>query len=284
MRPPTLFTPGRGLDGIRRAIPQALKEAAAGVLCSKPVGGTLRAIFNEGIPHRGHRILVDHHRVSATMVAFIYFGIYERAEIDLVAQFLPRDCDVVELGASLGVNSCNIASKLMPGCRLISVEADPVLADLAARTMARNGYDGTANVVCAAVDYSGMSRTMLYRGDDTLSANTLGVRGAGGEIEVETITLRQILDDHAIDDYSLVTDIEGAELALLLNEEEALKRCRAIIMEIAPCSFRGEFYSRDRIRDAIIAHGFVEAYAYGSCAAFLRNDPASPCKRTGGAA
>jgi FkbM family methyltransferase len=281
MRPIMPFKPWRTLDAMRRLTPQSWKGAAASLLCSKAVGRRLRLHFHDQIPHRGHRILVDPERVSATTVALIYAGLYERAEIDLVARFLPSDCDVVELGASLGVNSCNIASKLTPGRRLVCVEADPELTSLAARTIALNGYDDRVAIVSAAVDYSGAPRILLHRGDDTLSANTVGARGTGGEIEVETITLRKILDDHAIDDYSLVADVEGAELALLLNEEEALKRCRAIIIEIEPCSYRGESYSRERIRDIILARRFVEAYVYGSCAAFLR-DPPPARRRSGG--
>ena len=284
MRPLTRFQRWRGLDPIRRLIPQAWKGAAAGVLCSKQVGKHLLKRFNNEIPHRGHRILVDPQLVSARTVAFIYFGLYERAEIDLVARFLPRNCDVVELGASLGVNSCNIASKLIGGRRLICVEADPKLAGLAARTIALNGYQDKVTMVPAAVDYSGAPRISLYRGDDTLSASTLGSRGTGGEIEVDTVTLRKILNDHAIDDYSLVADVEGAELAILLNDEAALERCRAIIIEIEPCLYRGETYSRDRIRGIILAHGFVEAYAYGPCAAFLREESLRPREQIGGAA
>ncbi len=282
MRPLSPSKHGRGLDAIRRLIPQSWKDAVAGMLCSELVGGSLRRFFHDEIPHRGHRILVDPRRVSARTVAFIYFGLYERAEVDLVARFLPDSYDVVELGASLGVNSCNIASKLRSGRRLVCVEADPELARLAARTLALNGYGDRATVVSAAVDYGGAPRIALYRGDDTLSATTLGTGGIGG-IEVDAVTLREILDDHALGDYSLVADIEGAELAVLLNEEAALKRCRAIIIEIEPCLYRGEKYSHRQIRDVILAHGFVEAYAYGPCAAFLRDDPLPTCERDGGA-
>jgi FkbM family methyltransferase len=261
-----------GIDAVRRLIPQAWKDAVAGVLCSTAVGDALRRFFRGKIPHRGHRILVDSQRVPPRTVAYIYFGLYERAEIDLVARFLPPDHDVVEFGASLGVNSCCIASKLMMGRRVVCVEADPDLARLASRTIALNGYVDRVTIVNAAVDYTGAARISLHRGDDTLSASIFGPKGTvGGKIDVDTLTLRKLLDDWAIGEYSLVTDIEGAELAVLVDDREALKRCRAIIIEIECCVYRGESYSRSRIRDMIVELGFVEAYAYGPCAAFLRD-------------
>jgi len=262
----------RGYDTIRRLIPQSWKNAVASILCSRLVGEVIRVLFRDRIPHGRHRIFVDSQLVTPRTIAFIYFGFYERAEINLVARFLPRNYDVVEFGASLGVNSCNIASKLKTGHRLVCVEADPNLARLAARTIALNGYEDRVTMVNAAIDYSGAPKISLYRGDDSLSSSTFAPKGAASDkIDVNTLTLRKILDDHAIDDYSLVTDIEGAEFAVLLNEKEALKRCRAIVIEIEPCVYRGENYPRSRIRDMIVALGFSEIYAYGSCAAFLRN-------------
>ncbi len=242
------------------------------VLCSPPVGESLCSLFHGAIPHRGHRILVDRQFVTPTTVARIYFGSYEQAEISLVACFLPPNYDVIELGASLGVNSCNIASRLDSGRRLICVEADPRLAELATQTITLNGYAEKATVVNAAVDYSGAPRVLLHRGDDSLSANIVGCDEVLDDtVEVDAITLHEILDDRQIDDYSLVTDIEGAELALLLNEEAALERCRAIIIEIEAWDYCGETYSQNRIRNLILALGFVEAYTYGRCVAFLRD-------------
>jgi hypothetical protein len=84
------------------------------------------------------------------------------------------------------------------------------------------------------------------------------------------LTLGALLERHNIGEYTIVSDIEGAEIAILLNETEVLKRCRALIIELESCTYRGEHYSLGRIRDIISGLGFVGAYGYGPCAAFLR--------------
>jgi FkbM family methyltransferase len=258
-------------DALRRAVPQAWKNAVASVICSRPVGDVIRRVFRDRIPHQGHRILVENADVvSSQMVANIFFGIYERAEIDLVRRFLPKHLDVVELGASLGVNTCTIARNTATQRMVIGVEADPVLCAMATRTLALNGYGDRVTLVNAAIDYSGQDQVIMRRGADNLSGSLSDDGTFRSTYKVVAVTLGRLLTQHHLGDYSLVADIEGAEVAILLADRKALERCRAIIIEIEDGSHAGQFLTRKEIRELIADLGFLLQYQYGPCAAFAR--------------
>jgi FkbM family methyltransferase len=256
-------------DAVRRVIPQSAKDGLASLLCSPLVGESLRKIYQNKIPHRGHRIFVDTPRVAARTVAMIFFQIYERAEVDMVTRLLPDNCDVIELGSSLGVNCCNIASKIRKGTRLVSVEADPELAELARRSVALNGYGHKVTILNAAISYESQT-VALVRGADTMSATVTDSVNSGTDASITTLRLRNILEQYAIGDYSLVADIEGAEIGVLLEDRPALERCKAIIIEIEDGIHGEKRYSYEDIRSLILELGFVEAYAYGKVSTFLR--------------
>jgi hypothetical protein len=67
---------------------------------------------------------------------------------------------------------------------------------------------------------------------------------------VPTTTLRDVLDDFGIRDFTLICDIEGAEESLILNEADVLKEhARVIIMEVHPQTW---FLGQERV-DRLIA-------------------------------
>ena len=105
---------------VRRLLPLRAKEAVAVVLGSGPVVALIRLSTGNVIPHHGTRIFVGHPRISDYMVASIVWKYYERAEVDLIKKWVPATGDVIELGASAGIITALIASRLGPGRRLIS--------------------------------------------------------------------------------------------------------------------------------------------------------------------
>lgn len=90
------------------------------VLANLTFGSMLRRLWNDCIP-TGHGLFdTSDECVQPETVARIFWRFYERAELKLVARYLPSNVDVVELGSSLGVVALRIASRLDSG-RALSV-------------------------------------------------------------------------------------------------------------------------------------------------------------------
>lgn len=61
-------------------------------------------------------------RAHPALVASIFWGLYESAEIRFVRRYLDPDLDCLELGSGIGLVSRVIAVSLRPGRRLVCVE------------------------------------------------------------------------------------------------------------------------------------------------------------------
>ena len=245
------------LDRVRDLLPKRLKAQIFSMLTSS---STLRALAMGNdmiVPSRGLRFDVGggHEQHAASLL----LGLYERAERYMAARFYDGSRDVVELGASIGVISCELARHRAAGIRQISVEAEPSLARRARRNLDLNGFTDVIVEHCA-IDYSG-EPTVRFAAGRGLSGRV----AANGEIEVPTRTLAQILERHAIGQFDLVIDIEGAEDAVLANEAAALRNCRRILLE------GGEDLLGDAgTPPALAALGFSLIYRHDLCAAFER--------------
>ena len=242
------------------------KALLARVLCHPFVGTILGQVYRNRIPSRG--CLIDTGGTMSPIVnAYLFWGLYESAEIRFVQQYLRRDLDVLELGSSLGVVACHIARRLDQGRRLVCVEANGELLSLIKTNLDRNVSGTTPTILHGAIDYSVPVGTAvpLALGDTNLTSVT-----AHNSEMLETtatapaITLGAVLRQHSIDDYALVADIEGAEAGMLLREEEALTRCRQMIIELHRTEFNGQVFSAAELADVIMRrHGFAMQAVHG---------------------
>ena len=249
------------LDRVRRLAPMRAKAAVFKTLTSGPMDAAVRALFRNSIPHYGNRIRMpaDFH-VNAAAIAL---RLYERAEVAMVRNFLPPDIDVVELGSSIGVVSCEIARKLRHGARLITVEANPRLAKHASLCLEENGLHGV-EVVNAAIDYGQLQNVPFS------SPSHLMGRTGHGEMTVPSITLSDIARRFSLEKFSLVVDIEGAEIPLLLHDRSALSACQMIQLEMHSADYAGKHYSVEDVQALTQSLGFECFYRYRDCAAFRR--------------
>ena len=214
-----------------------LKASATRVLTHPLIGKSLGMLFSDRIPCRGVRVDT---RVNVTdeVKAKLFWGIYESAEIRFIQQYLRPDLDVVELGSSLGVVASHIAQRIA-GRRLICVEANPSLKETIQANLRANAGAVDCRVVEAAIDYdaTGTGVTGFVKGRNNLDSRA--ARGVNEDaIWVKSTTLSALLREHAMGEYTLVTDIEGAELGLFLADGAALGNCRQIIAELHDATFQ----------------------------------------------
>ena len=140
---------------------------------------------------------------------------YEGPEADMVSKYLPLGMNVIELGGCYGIISALIRKQIGPDARHIIVEANPSLAKICARNANLENTNNMADVVVAAVDYSGAKEIRFAPGPNAHTGRVAnnGERG----FTVPTTTLAEQLLKLPKNKFILVCDIEGAELDLFQN-------------------------------------------------------------------
>jgi FkbM family methyltransferase len=204
-----------------------LKKIASGFFDSLPVRGLVGCFYQgKGIPFRGTRI----HTESAVSHAGppLLLGNYERAEIDFMWKYLPRELDVLELGSSIGAMTCQISRALKPDRTITCVEGNPRLIPVLRRNLAANSRHRQVVLRSVVVgDSSGPGSFNIN------SSSLCGNAETGGlvSVQVQYATLQDICASSALaEEWSLVCDIEGAETTFL-RDPIALRGCACIILE-----------------------------------------------------
>jgi FkbM family methyltransferase len=249
----------------------AVKKAVAKVLVTETVGHVLGRLFRERIPSRGATIDTSRPVVTGIVKAMLFLRMYESAELRFVARYLRTDLDVVELGSSLGVVTSQIARRLEPGRRVVAVEANEDLLSTLRANVALNAPGVEIRTVTAAIDYGGAAEVELALGDHSFVARVGADPSAARSRRVRATTLAQVTRDHAIGDFALVCDIEGAELDVFTHERDTLARCRQIVCELHATHRDGGAYSPDDLRDLLVnRHGFRLQDRVGNVCVFVR--------------
>jgi FkbM family methyltransferase len=174
---------------------------------------------------------VDNPLIRREHKSTIYFGIYEEPERRFVRRFLRAESTVIELGGSIGVVSCMINQKLAEPRRHVVVEANPMLVPTLHRNRELNKCE--FRVVNAAIAYGVTEVAFSSRGHFLMGS--LASCDDPDAQRVPACTLQQLLGDLAETDMVLVSDIEGAEIALVEHDGDLIaSRFGMIIMETHP--------------------------------------------------
>jgi FkbM family methyltransferase len=198
------------------------------------IGQIIARACHDEIPNMGCVIETHSSLVVPRIKAKLFLRGYEPVEINFVKRYLHPDRDVIDLGSSLGVVASHIGRKLNAGRRVICVEANPQLLDIIRANVNRNAPHVQVEIVSGAVDYPADRREFveLALGFDNLVAHIVEDDAVPQGIIVPVISLSEIIRRYAVDDYTLVSDIEGSEAGLLEMDEAALTRCRQLIIEL----------------------------------------------------
>lgn len=183
---------------------------------------------------------------SSFILSLIGSGIYERKEIMLVNKYLLPDLDVIELGSSIGLVSLAIAKKTKK--RVYSIEANPKLfQNLLVTKKANNLHSLT--FINAAISYSSSSEVPFLIDERNLGSK---IQNSEDSIRIGATTIGKVIQEHSIDEFALVSDIEGAEIDFILNEDVLLmQKCRQIIIELHDTCFMNSHFSTSKMADLI---------------------------------
>lgn len=198
------------------------------------IGKIIARVYHDQIPSMGCVIETHSPLVVPRIKAKLFLRGYEPVEIGFVRKYLQSDRDVIDLGSSLGVVASHVGRKLHAGRRVICVEANPQLLDIIHANVTRNAPHVQVEIVSGAVDYPPDRREFveLVLGFDNLVAHIVEDDAVPQGIFVPVISLSEIIRCYAVDDYTLVADIEGSEAGLLEMDDAALASCRQMIIEL----------------------------------------------------
>jgi FkbM family methyltransferase len=246
----------------------ALKIGLARALCAPPLGRLVARLFRDRVPFHGTVIDTSADEISAVTKAQLFWGLYEKAEVGYVRRYLRPDLDVVELGSSIGVMAAQVLRRQRPERRLVCVEA---AANLRSAIERNSAGSARVTIVSAAVAYPDRPGSVVafQRGASNIEGRI--AHGTAAGVEVPTITLSRLLDEHHLDRYALICDIEGAEVGIIERDRSALARCQQLIIELHPTEWQGRAISVDDMVVALVDdHGFRLVDRHGPVCVFER--------------
>ncbi len=204
-------------------------------------GPLIRGLGYRQLKVNGVRIDIRSSLINDPTVAGLFWNRYEASERRLILRYLRPELAVIELGGSLGFVSSLVARTSL-GRRQWVVEANPQLLPLLAANLAANQASNVV-ILNRAIDYSGQPVVRLdLSGQSNLSGKLAGGTNGtsdvpGSVVEVPATTLGQIISSETIDEYALISDIEGAELGMIESESlEVIGRCSQLFIELHACS------------------------------------------------
>jgi FkbM family methyltransferase len=158
---------------------------------------------------------------------------YEAAECKMVERYLPCHLPVIELGGCLGLVSSVVARNLEAGIAAIVVEANPTLLAACRHNATLGGQRAHTEIIPKAVAYSG-GQVAFHVHDNAHISRLAGDTETGGKI-VDAVTLSELVGllEPSVQ-FSLICDIEGAEVELVTCDADALQRCALAIIEMHP--------------------------------------------------
>jgi FkbM family methyltransferase len=154
---------------------------------------------------------------------------YEKEEYKAVNKFLNEDLPVIELGAGTGFISCVIDEKLNDKLH-VAVEANPKILDALKEAKILNNSTFTIHPAAytSSDDDIQLNVQKDYRGSSAVGNNI----NNSNLTDVSGTNLKSLIDKYDIDEFSLVCDIEGSEIELLISEFPVLyENSKTLIIE-----------------------------------------------------
>lgn len=231
-----------------------LKKILFNLLSNKWLGALVHRYYGDKVPDlrwRGFQYDLTPLVLSPKLISSVFWGFYESAEKRLVEKYYPGDIDTIELGASIGIVSSHISRKIKNSSFLICVEANPSLLKTLETNIDRH-KDQSCKLVIEQCALSTVEKPIEFY----LSVNTTASNMSYSEniepIFVKGKTLSTILKERNLNEYFLVSDIEGAEAQLFWEDSLSLKNCCGIIVELHETIFNNSLISINDMRQRLV--------------------------------
>jgi FkbM family methyltransferase len=246
-----------------------LKIKVGQFLAGDKAGRVIGAMTGNRVRHQGLWFDVGSSDFSPSVRAMMFWGSYEGAETRMIRSLLGGSPAVVELGSSLGITAAHVAATMPSQGQLICVEANPCLVrGLRVRIPSRAPSLRVQVIHAAISDHCGTAQFVIA--EDTLGSRVGTPRPRESVVEVPALTLQEVLRRADVGEFNLISDIEGAEAAFLLNDPKALDKCRRAVIEFHDAEFGGRQHSISDLIEATLALGFRIVSRHGPVLALDR--------------
>lgn len=189
------------------------------------------------------------------VATFLRQGWFEAAEQAMLWLYGRPGDTVLDIGAHVGLFSGVARRVVLPGGRIVAVEPAATTAELL-----RQNTGGEVTIRQAAIGQT-VGRMPLHSGGAGRSAyNTLGGEHTDGDIDVDVITIDQLLADHEIERADFVKlDVEGAELAAWGGAKQAIdqRRLGVVMIEFTEPNLQRAGTSSQALHHAVTDSGYT---------------------------
>lgn len=242
----------------------------SGLVASDMAGRVIGALTRKQIRHHGLWFDTRSADFSPRVRAQMFWGAYEGAETRMIRSVLRASSTVVELGSSLGITTAHIAAVMAPGGRLICVEANPRLMPGLSERVTPHAVGLRTDVIHAAVTgYCGTTKLIIA--EESVGSRIGASRPDESVAQVPAMTLREVLRTSDVAEFDLVSDIEGAEAAFLLDDPGVLGTCGRAVIEFHDTVADGRPVSVFDLIDAATATGMRVVSRHGPVVALSRS-------------
>jgi FkbM family methyltransferase len=235
-------------DGLTAIVKRKLDHRWNQLRINNHTVGRLVELAGNKVRIEGLKFSVDCPGITTSHKSTLCFGLHEIEERALLNRWLPADLPVVEIGGGLGVVSCLSNRKMSRPQDHVVVEANPLLVPLLEQNRDLNRCQ--FKVVNAALAYD---TQMIELGIDSAFVGSSIEGSFDRTVSVPTTSVAAIADSNGFDRFSLISDCEGGEGALVDRELDTLRnRCRFLLVEIHPARLGQEGFDRmiKRLLDA----------------------------------
>lgn len=233
-----------------------IKVLVAKLLVNNLTGIVISYLFSNKIPFHNIKIDVSNPILRKRIAAALFFKTYESSEIRYIKKYINNyNGNIIELGSSIGVVS-SIVAKDNPEAKIYTYEADERFIPII-----KNNYN--INNLNNANSFQGIIGEAGYEfsvGED----NTMGKILKSNHSTQTLINLSSILKKEDINNYVLISDIEGAEYFILNENKNVFINCSLIIMEMHNIEIDDRVIEVEDLVNMIIELGFSIIERYGS--------------------
>jgi FkbM family methyltransferase len=245
-----------------------IKRIVFKIMCNQITGWLILFLFKDRLPNLRYsrfRFDITKANIDKKLIASIFWGFYESAEIRFVEKYFDGQIDAIELGASSGIVSSHIVSKFQNRSRrLVGVEANKILSETWHKNVERHKQANVnIDMLNNAIHYGAESVSFAASNNTTESRVLVGGTNSGEVVKVNSISLGELVRNQSLLDYALFCDIEGAELQIFLNETDSLINCKQLFIELHESYEGSKKFAIDDINMLIQKKGFLLVERHG---------------------
>ena len=242
------------------------KRGIAELLINGITGNMIRTLAKSSITRDGILIDIRSKLVSNKTIASFFFNSYESSERRFIRKYLRKDLPVIEIGSSIGIVS-SLIGKITEQI-VYCIEANPQLIPIIEQNLRLNKVENF-QVFNYAVGDSTSDFLYFQKGETNIHGKVYNHQ-MENSVRVPVTSISSFKYQHQIEEFVLVSDIEGAEIYVLKNDLQSLQSCQQIIIETHDTRLNGVEYKYQQLKELIISSGFNLIDSYGPNYVFSR--------------